>query len=55
MNSEGENIDLHIVVRAKVSWLFEVGLGLLIGRLIVLFGGAIAVFFALHNKRTKGV
>lgn len=53
--AEDESVDLHVVVRARVSWLFEVGLGLLIGGLIVLFGGAIAVFFALHNKKTKGV
>ena len=49
-NTEEPNTDLSIVVRAKVSWLFEVGLGLLISGLIVLFGGGIAVFLALRNS-----
>ena len=49
-NPEESSSDLSIVVRAKVSWLFEVGLGLLIGGLILLAGGAIAVFFALRNS-----
>ncbi len=49
-NTEEPNTDLSIVVRAKVSWLFEVGLGLLVSGLIVLFGGGIAVFFALRNS-----
>ena len=49
-NTEDPNNDLSIVVRAKVSWLFEVGLGLLISGLIVLVGGGIAVFFSLRNS-----
>ncbi len=50
---EETSVDLRIVVRAKVSWLFEVGMGLLIGGLIVLLGGGIAVFFALRKKNIK--
>jgi len=49
-NTDEPNTDLSIVVRAKVSWLFEVGLGLLIGGLILLLSGGIAVFFALRNS-----
>ncbi len=49
-NREEASADLSIVVRAKVSWLFEVGLGLLVGGLMVLAGGGVAVFFALRNS-----
>ena len=49
-NPQETSTDLNIVVRAKVSWLFEVGLGLLIGGLVALFSGGIAVFFALKKS-----
>ncbi len=49
-NTEEPNTDLSIVFRAKVSWMFEVGMGLLISGLIILTVGAIAVFFALRNS-----
>ncbi len=49
-NPEESSSDLSIVVRAKVSWLFKVGLGLLIGGMVVLLVGGIAVFFALRNS-----
>ncbi|GEM_PF-3183313 len=48
--TESSSADLSIVVRAKVSWLFEVGLGLLISGLVVLIAGGTAVFFALRNS-----
>ena len=48
--TDESSADLSVVFRAKVSWLFEVGLGLLISGLVVLMGGGIAVFFALRNS-----
>jgi len=49
-DTEQPNTDLSIVVRARVSWLFEVGLGLLIGGLVILLGGGFSVFFALRKS-----
>ena len=49
-NPQESSTDLNIVVRAKVSWLFEVGLGLLVSGLVILFSGGTAVFLALKKS-----
>jgi len=48
--NEETGTDLSVVVGAKVPWLFEAGMGLLISGIIALLVGGISVFFALRSS-----